>query len=529
MRKLANLMAMAVVALAAGCGDDSDDEVLRAECFANEECGNGACFLGTCVDTGAGLGTVDIDVQPRDNSGALRQRLSRVFDVASGSQDLYLAPTIQVVGQVSHVGEPFTGTVRAYSVVDGNCHPTSTDAVLVYDGDVVADQVAIALVPGRYRVVMTPAESMLIRPPLIIPNDGACGIEVSDGTRLDAIYSNDGALVTVRGRLRYSINDSTGVAGAQITVRTSIGGAEHSSATVETAGDGSFAVHLPEGGTVFAADVKGGSNVNVPTVVFNNLTRTGDTVGDLNLGVSALVSVPLTVTDDVGTGVADATVLITGQVGAGTLSLTTATNPSGGATLGLRVGTYNVVVLPKRTATVGLVRTTLAIGEGAAAPTLTLVAPPKADVTGVVYSAAGLPVANARVTFRLRSIKAERDVTATTASDGSYMVAVDTQGPTANDNAAEFEVTVEPASDSREPRFRELVRVDQVWSGHDIGLYDSNFVFGKLLTADGGLLPQAALLFYANLGGDEPVLLGVATSTTAGEFAVPLPSPSFAQ
>ncbi|HSI04565.1 MAG TPA: hypothetical protein VLC93_08820, partial [Myxococcota bacterium] len=235
MRKLANLMAMAVVALAAGCGDDSDDEVLRAECFANEECGNGACFLGTCVDTGAGLGTVDIDVQPRDNSGALRQRLSRVFDVASGSQDLYLAPTIQVVGQVSHVGEPFTGTVRAYSVVDGNCHPTSTDAVLVYDGDVVADQVAIALVPGRYRVVMTPAESMLIRPPLIIPNDGSCGLEIVDGTHLDAVYPNDAALVTVRGRLRYSINETTGVAGAQVTVRTTIGGAEYTSATVETA------------------------------------------------------------------------------------------------------------------------------------------------------------------------------------------------------------------------------------------------------------------------------------------------------
>jgi hypothetical protein len=90
-------------------------------------------------------------------------------------------------------------------------------------------------------------------------------------------------------------------------------------------------------------------------------------------------------------------------------------------------------------------------------------------------------------------------------------------------------VTVEPASDSREPRFRELVRVDQVSPAHDIGLYGANFVFGKLLTANGDLLLQAALLFYANLGGDEPVLLGVATSTTAGEFAVPLPSPSFDQ
>ena len=517
-----------VFALAA-CGSDDKDAPLRAECFANEECGAGACFLGTCVDTGFGLGAVDIDVQPRDNSGALRQRIARVFDVASGAQDLYLAPTLEVVGEVAHVGEPFHGTVRAYSVVDGNCQPTATDAVLVYDGEVVADQVAIALVPGRYRVVMTPAESTLDRPPLIIPSDGSCGIEIGEGTRLDVVYPNDTAFVPVRGRLRYSTNDSTGVAGAQITIRTRVDGREYSSATVETAGDGTFAVLLPVGGTVFTADIKGGSNVNVPTVVFGNLSRTGDSLGDLNLGVSALVSVPLTVTDAAGAPVADATVLITGQVGSGTLALTSATSPSGAATLALRVGTYNVVVLPKRTAAVGLVRTTLAIGEGAAAPTLTLVAPPKAEVSGIVYSSAGLPVANARVTFRLRAIKAERDVTATTASDGSYMVAVDTQGPTAADAAAEFEVTVEPASDSREPRFRELVRVDQVTPTHDIGLYDSNFVFGKLLTADGGLVQQAALLFYANLGGDEPVLLGVATSTTTGEFAVPLPSPSFAQ
>ncbi len=529
MRNLTSSIAVLLVAFVAACGASNDEGVLRAECFANEECGAGACFLGTCVETGFGLGAVDIDVQPRDTSGALRQRLSRVFDVASGSQDLYLAPTLQVEGVLSHTGEPFTGTVRAYSVVDGNCHPSATDAVLVYDGEVLADQVSIALVPGRYRIVMTPLEPALGRPPLIIPNDGSCGFEVGDGTRLDAIYPNDAALTTVRGRLRYSVNDATGVAGAQVTLRTSIGGAEYTSATVETAGDGTFSLLLPSGGSAFAADVKGASNVNVPTVVFSGLTANGDTVGDLNLGVSALVSVPLTVTDDAGAAVADATVLITGQVGAGTLSLTTATNPSGSATLALRVGTYNVVVLPKRTATVGLVRTTLAIGEGAAAPTLTLVAPPKAEVAGVVYSAEGIPVANARVTFRLRGIKAERDVTATTVSDGSYAVAVDTQGPTANESAAEYEVTVEPASDSREPRLRELVRVDQVSPNHDIGLYGSNFVFGKLLTADGSLVQQAALLFYANLGGDEPVLLGVATSTMAGEFAVPLPSPSFAQ
>ncbi len=529
MRNLVNYMATVLLGLAAGCGNSAADATPRAECFANDECGAGACFLGTCVEAGAGLGTVDIDIQPRNNSGALRQRLSRVFDVASGSQDLYLAPTVQVGGVIRHVGEPFSGTVQAYSVVDGNCRPTATDAVLAYDGEVVNDAVTIALVPGRYRIVMTPAESALARPPLILPNDGSCGIEIAPGARLDVAYPNDAALVSVRGRLRYSLNDTTGAAGAEVTLRTSIGGAEYTSATVETGSDGGFAVLLPEGATVFVADIKSGSNVNVPTLSIGNLTLTGDTLGDLQLGVSALVNVPLSVTDDAGTAVADATVLISGQVGSGTVALTTATNTGGGATLALRAGTYNVVVLPKRTAPVGLVRSTLTISEGASAPTLTLVAPPKAEVSGIVYSAVGAPVPNALVTFRLRNIKAERDVTATTTSDGAYMLAVDTQGPTADGGAAEFDVTVKPASDSREPRYRELVRVDQVSPNHDIGLYAANFVFGKLFTAEGGLLQQAALLFYANLGGDEPVLLGVATSTITGEFAVPLPSPSFAQ
>lgn len=517
-------------AMAGACGGDPDDENRAGECFTNDECGGGACFLGACVDTGAGLGVIDIDVQPRDNSGALRQRLQRVFDVAAGAQDLYLAKTLDVVGTISHIGPPLNGMVRAYSIVGENCEPANTDNVQTYDGTVVGDVVAISVVPGRYRFVITPVTTSQALPPLAYPNNGACGVEVVDGFRLDAVYPNDSALVTVRGKLRYSVNDTTGVAGAQVTVRTSVESAGFFSATVETTSDGTFSVLLPDGGQSFAVDVKAGSNINVPTVTFPSLSRTGETLGDLNLSVSALVTVAVNVLDESGAPVPDASVVVNGQVGSGTIQLTTASNANGGVTLNLRAGNYTIVALPRRTASVGLARASLVVTDGAMQiPPLTLVAPGKAMVSGTVYDAGGVGVPNARVTYRLRSIKAERDVTATTSSDGVYTVMVDTLSPIASESAAEFEVFVEPATDSREARYRELVRADQASPVHDIGLYPVNFAFGRVFNADGGLISLASLLFYANLGGPEPVLLGSTQSTQDGEFTVPLPSPSFAQ
>ncbi len=519
-----------VFAMAGACGSDKDSGPKAGECFTNDECGGGACFLGACVDTGAGLGLIDIDVQPRDNSGALRQRLQRVFDVAAGAQDLVLAKTLSVVGTINHIGPPLNGTVRAYSIVGDNCEPTGTDNVQTYDGSITDNGVAITMVPGRYRIVITPSTTTLPRPPLVIPNNGECGVEVVDGFHLDALYPNDDALVNVRGKLRYSLNDTTGVAGAQVTVRTSIGNAEIFSATVESSGDGSFSVLLPNGGSNFTVDVKAGSNINVPTVTFSGLTLTNETLGDLNLSVSALVSVAVNVADEAGAPVPDASIVVNGQVGSGTIQLTTASNANGIATINLRAGSYSVVALPRRTASVGLARASLTITDGTAqVQPLNLVAPSKAMVSGTVYNAAGEVVANARVTYRLRSIKAERDVTATTSSDGAYTVLVDTLSPALTETSAEFEVTVEPATDSREARYRELVRAEQASPTHDIGLYPVNFAYGRIITAESTILPQAALLFYANLGGPEPVLLGVTQSTADGEFTVPLPSPSFAQ
>ncbi len=83
---------------------------------------------------------------------------------------------------------------------------------------------------------------------------------------------------------------------------------------------------------------------------------------------------------------------------------------------------------------------------------------------------------------------------------------------------------IEPSSDSKDPRHRELVRV----SGSaevDINLFTAAFIFGTVYDSAGNNVPEAALLFYSRIATDDPLLVGVAQTTDLGDFAVPLPQP----
>ena len=523
--------AFLVFALAAACSDKSASRD-GDPCFSNNECDGNACFLGRCVDSGFGISSVSIDAQPSKASGALRQRVMQTIDASAGSQTITLAPTITIGGSVMRGGKRIDGDLTAQLVTAGNCQPATADNAITYTGSNDRRGFNLAVVPGVYRVTFTPEDDDPTLPPLTYPDDGSCGVTLAQGIGLNLTYSD--TLTPISGRLRYSASDTTGVAGAQIIARTvDIRGVRYESAMIETGQDGAFVLALPKAGESYTLSVRGGSNSNVPTVTLPNVTRgTDGSVGDLTLGISAPVAVQVLVVGPDGAPVNDVTVTAIGSVGGGTLSVSGATagaNANAGVVnLSARAGDFTIQAAPRRSVSAGIASRRITLVEANAAK-LTITLPAQASVAGTVRSADGVAVSNAKVTFHLtNTTTSDRDVTATTVQDGSYSVMVDALD--AMGNAAEHEITVDPATDSREPRLRELIRIESSTVTHDINLFSASFFYGTVVASDGTALPATALLFYSSdFGGSGPLLVGVSQSDTLGEFAVPLPQPNAGQ
>ncbi len=207
--------------------------------------------------------------------------------------------------------------------------------------------------------------------------------------------------------MRYSNDDATGVAGAKMQVMaTNATGGPLLSAAIETAADGTFTLPFPPGGSKFSVLVRPGSNTGVPTQTFSVSPDVTGAVGDLILSVSAAVSVTITVTDSTGAPSPDTTVTATGTVGdsnQGVVSVSGATTATGQAILSLRAGIYNIIAVPRASATNGLAQLSLTITADSPVMPVSLTVPPKATVTGTVLNSNGVPV-----TQRTRHLQAPR-------------------------------------------------------------------------------------------------------------------------
>lgn len=508
---------LGILALATACGS-SDDSSEGDRCFSNSDCSGDACFLGSCVGSGFGISVVTIDIRPPRSSASLRQRVIQVVDTSAGASNIQLAETLTVAGSVTRDGQPIEGTVSARLIEDGVCQPTVTDEALTYTADVERRGLALAAIPGFYRVNFTPNDALL--PPLTLPADNSCGVVLSDSTRLDLAYAT--TLPRLSGRLRYSGNDTTGVAGAAIVATVvDANGLRWDSSSIETGPDGSFSVALPVDGDAYSVTVRPGSNTNVPVTKFDVVRDNDGRVGDLSLGVSAPIPLQVSVVTSTGEPVSNVTVTATGSIGNGLLTVSGATATAGTATLNLRSGVFAVVAAPRSSNASGIAGTSVTVTENSA-PRIVITLPAKATVAGVVRTSDGLPLANARVTFRLTTTTttSDREATVTSGPDGAYSVLVDATSATGT--AAEHEVTVDPPADSRAPRVRELLRVDNASIQRDITLFPPTFFYGTIIDADALPVPAAALLFYSNIFGGN-LLVGVTQSDTRGEFAVALP------
>ena len=148
------------------------------------------------------------------------------------------------------------------------------------------------------------------------------------------------------------------------------------------------------------------------------------------------------------------------------------------------------------------------------------------DLSGTVLAYDGSAVSGATVIVTRRGNPLlPREFSTTTASDGTYGLAIDPGDATAD---AEYELTVQPDLKSRLPYYRELFRVGTTEVVRDVQLYDATLAAGRVRDPGGAPLTEVIIGFYSvDLGSaQEALLVGIGRTNDLGEFVVPLPQPS---
>lgn len=525
---IALTLALTLTVLSGGCS--ADDELDGAECFRIEDCGSeSVCFLARCVDPAFTLTEVRAEASPPRASGLLEQQLEDVISLNEGFQELRLRATVELRGIASAGNSAVAGVLSASSLLDSDCSPPIPGRRVAFNSAPTANGGYVLRAPtGRYRLAFTPSDSGL--PPLDLDNDQPCGTDLGDGGEFDIDYPPPSSRVRITGRLRASENVSTGVEGASVSaVGIDVEGRMLRSTTTLSDAEGSY--ELVFSSAVISVDVVVGPGERrlVPDVRFSELEP--DSAGALptqTVGLEAPFDIAVTLTgdgdDDQAVSITDALLVYRGDVGAGTLSVSTNTLSSQ-----LPPGRYELTVVPRLSQPFALAATEVTVEsdllQDPGAPLeIDLELPRRIPVSGRVTDRLGNPVEDARVVFRSRQAPVVREFITTSSVDGTYAVSVD---PSVQESAAEYEVTVEPPPETGLPLLRQLVRVESADQVIELSLAESTFVFGEALDPDGRPIADALLLFFSRQLADDdtPVLVGTALAGSNGEFVLPLPVP----
>lgn len=521
-------IALTVTVVFGSCS--ADDELDGAECFRIEDCGSESiCFLARCVDPAFTLTEVRAEASPPRASGLLEQQLADVISLSEGFQELRLRATVELRGLASAGDTAVAGVLSAASLLDADCSPPIPGRRVSFNSTPTSNGGYVLRAPtGRYRLSFTPSDSSL--PPLDLDNDQPCGTDVGDGGEFDIDYPLPSSRVRVSGRLRASENVSTGVEGASVSgVGIDAEGQMLRSTTTVSDAEGSY--ELVFSAPVISVDVVVGPGERrlVPEVRFPELEP--DSTGVLptqTVGLGAPFDIVVTLNgnddDDETVSVTDALLVYEGEVGVGTLSLSTNTLSSQ-----LPPGRYDLTVVPRLSQPFALTATEITVGSGpledSAIPLeIDIELPRRIAVLGRVADRLGNPLEDARVVFRSRQAPVVREFITTSAADGTYTVLVD---PSVQESAAEYEVTVEPPPETGLPLLRQLVRVESADQVIELSLAESTFVFGEALDPTGRPVADTLLLFFSRqlTDDDTPILVGTALAGSNGEFVLPLPVP----
>lgn len=508
-------------------------ELGKTECFSIADCArDSVCFLGNCVDPGYGISEVYADLAPPTESPWLQQQLPTPLRLEAGLQEVMLEGTVTFSGKIRSADqEELGGTLWAFA--DGSIHEIAHQAAVTDEG------FSLKVTPGEYRVRFVPAAvtaEINARPPTDLGTRGLVG-DVEE----DLAYPAATDLVGIIGTVTKSEAVLTEVVGAFVVgVARDASGIELDSTKSLTDENGEYHLVFPPGAQEFDITVRPGSNPLVPEATVAGLTieEPPNRLPKIVLGVGPERHIKVVVRDPQGFAVAGATVIFEGRVGTGDVEgafSTEATTDANGETpseqqgLKLLPGDYTVTVAPPVSQTLALSTTALTVTSDSPASEepVELKVDYKIGLSGTVRSHLGEPVEHARVSATLRDAPEQRQYTATSESDGTYLMFVD---PPAADEFVEYELVVEPERVSGLPRHRELIRVEQVAAvgqiKRDVRLHGPTFIYGTVLDPYGEPVPGVSISFYSRKLGtaEKPLLVGVGQTTLDGEFVVPLPT-----
>jgi len=538
-RCYATLSVIGLVLMVTACHHKSN--CLGKPCFSLDDCcGEQICFYGYCRQKGQiGFETVYASLTPPAVSSYVTQQCGPI-QLADGRETLTLQPTETLSGSVvTDTGQNLTGEMTATG------HGLIPTLVMTSRAAVTFTGFTLPLVWGTvYQVSYTPDDPT--QPPVAWLNGSTPDWTLSTNSTENLTYlASD--LVQVSGTL--TLDGQNPAPGAQISATsTDANNNVLTSTTVLTDPSGAFTLFFPPVPTTFTVTVRPGPVPNsvpnpalVPKTVFANLVGTplASPHGaislpsqSLGLGQSTTMTTRVTVTAiDTGAPVEGAAVLFSGSVGAGTFSASGVTLIDGTATFLLLSGTYSTTVAPPlATSPYGLLTVPPTLRSTTAETGATLLVPltvsTKIQVSGQLYAYDGSMVPNATVSFSLLDQAVARQYSATTTKNGSYSIEVD---PGMSANPLTYEVTVDPGQSVELPRYRELLQVSGSDVTHDIHLFAPTLAYGRVIGSDGVPVSGVTVSFFSNeLTPDDPtnfVLVGLAQTSSLGEFVVPLPTP----
>jgi len=501
----------------------------KQECYQPSDCGEPlVCFLAVCQDPKESLSTLYVELSPPRDSKTIRQQLSTPVQIEQGKAlNLILEKFISVSGKICQPsceqGAALTGTLR----LKGTTRIPGIDNT--YETTVTQEGFRIDLLAGMYTVTFAPDDVNL--PPFVYGGRYLFQLKDTDEQTysIHLAYPSLEQFFILQGSVLQSATAKP-IAGAKISAQAHAkNGRQLLSTTANTNSTGDYTLILAEAPKDLILNIRAGENPLVPeykTTLESPVTTNeiASPLPPIYLGITDAVTVAVNLSGPSNGNFSSTTVVFSGDFGAGKLITTTQTGTDDTtamhATLNLIPGSYLATVVPLRSQPWALTSTPVTILPSDN-NTIMLPVESKVMVDGTLRDHTGAPVPDARITFVRKKLATERSFSTTSDGDGNYALALD---PGTTLSLAEYTLEVEPTHVSGLPRYKSLFNLGTTPLVYHIYLYAPAFVYGIVRDAQETPVANVTLNFYAELGSEKAVLVGVAQTLKDGSFVLALPS-----
>jgi len=503
------------------------------DCTSTYDCtANAVCHFGSCIPPGGDAGEIIfvLEAPPyggfpaQQDPGGARQADAGIY------HKLTLTPGMRAQGKVTVAsGDSRTGTLSISNSLD---IPGVSRTQTVHSGQ---DGFTVELLPGNYLFSFEPDDSQN-RPPV-----AWAPVEITAETvdELQFSYPEDITLQEATGTVVFTDSPRRPVIGAVVQGEheSDSGNTIYSSPSLTDA-DGRYHLAFPGSVDSYSLRVSPGVNYFIPEKRIPGLSPDEDAVANLSLVPTAQSFAVRTALEN-GELVGGTTLYFQGIVqeyGADLASFQFAlqTGPTGGASVNLLPGLYTVTAVPPRSSNASVAVQEICIAGASldqslcyvsdilAGETLELTLGQKATFRGLLRSHLGSPVSDARVALHT-TINGQRLEAVTNTNDtGSFELRVD-QCP---EIESTYIMDVIPPDRFALPRDSQEFTTTTFDTEQTITLPTPALLVGAVTTEWGEAVENVAISVYSVTSDtDAPLrLIGVGTSTTSGEFLIPLPA-----